>query len=645
MSMQERLSKLRALMTECCVDGYVIPSEDSHQSEYPLKPDCRREFISNFTGSSGIALVTKEKAYLWTDGRYFLQAAAQLDGALWTLCKQGTPDCPKFSEIVDGEVKRLGFDPFVVSRRWVEEMKGKLQKAQLRPIHGGSFGKSGDCEYEACLQDICIGQLNLVDKVWGESRPAYPAGPIVAMTESGESTDSKLHKVRKAMEEKHADLLVLAKLSQLAWLANVRGTDVEFSRIFLAYGVVTKSDFTIYVKNAEAKDRVPLAYMQQNGVKIVDYDAMISDFVETILKLEAPNVWVDSDVNLGVYYVAEEAVRTVKGSVQVEQSPVDLLKAVKNQVEIAGMQHAHFQDGLALTLWLAWVETLSPEEVAAYNEVSAARVLEEFRRLQPSFVALSFPTISGVNSNGAIIHYRAEEESCSKLDPAGMLLVDSGAHYVGGTTDVTRTVHLGKPSDLQKELYTRVLMGHLDLAAAVFPQNTYGCQLDPLARRHLWKIGFDYLHGTGHGVGHSMEVHEAPPNISKVCPPSFRDVPFQPGMVVSNEPGAYVDGQFGIRIESLIYCRTVAGPFRFNNVDYLGFDELTLAPYCKKLIKKELLSPDQVKQINAYHKRVLQAFMPFFDPHAVKTLIPESAGKNFTPKLFEEWLRETCSPL
>eukprot|EP01055_Gregarina_sp_Pseudo9_P005476 Gregarina_sp_Pseudo_9__5475@NODE_697_length_2351_cov_40_483564_g659_i0_p1_GENE_NODE_697_length_2351_cov_40_483564_g659_i0NODE_697_length_2351_cov_40_483564_g659_i0_p1_ORF_typecomplete_len730_score200_78Peptidase_M24/PF00557_24/5_8e47Creatinase_N_2/PF16189_5/58Creatinase_N_2/PF16189_5/8_8e40Creatinase_N/PF01321_18/6_5e22Creatinase_N/PF01321_18/0_0043Peptidase_M24_C/PF16188_5/1e15_NODE_697_length_2351_cov_40_483564_g659_i01622315 len=638
-SPEQKLGKLREHMKQYGLDAYLVPSGDAHNSEEPVMADARRRFISNFTGSAGSAIIGLQRAWLWTDGRYFLQAEDQLDADCWELMRSNTANVPKMIDFIkDSNFTHVGFDPYLHTNDWMDDMKKALNetKITLVPVHQGTTTEAETRSLEQ-MSGIDKGQLNLVDLVWEEegTRPAYPSKPISKFSEEyqGQTISEKLASVREKMKDQSAGILVLAALDDIAWLYNLRGDDPNSAREFLSYALVTMDQALLFVTNLGVDGRMPAdsqASLKAASVEVKDYAKIGQDLVGIVGGLPAEqNVWIDVAVNLAVTTMARAAAGNKKARMLLQKSPVALMKAIKNAAEVRGMVDAHVQDGFALSQFLAYLDSLTPAELSNQTEIDVSDRLEAFRATRPGFIKISFDSISAVGSNGAVIHYRAEKETAKKMDPRGMYLIDSGGHYTGGTTDVTRTVHMGIPSDWEKELYTRVLMGHVDLAKVVFPDKMYGCQLDVLARSPLWEIGMDYRHGTGHGVGSSLAVHEGPPNISYRCPPSSIDVAFKPGMVVSDEPGCYIDGKFGIRIENMMVCVPRVTAHQFDGANYVGFDMLTVVPYCRKLIKTELLSKAQIKYIDEYHEYVRQLFMPM-------------AG---TDHQLIAWLNHACAPL
>lgn len=714
-SVEQRLATLRSFFGESDIEAYIVRSEDAHNSEYPCDADLRVAFISGFTGSAGFVLVTKDSAFLWTDSRYYLQAAAQLDPKHYTLMKDGLEQTPSLSDQIKSlGLKRVGYDPYVESADRLETLKKALQSpsklnklgaiSELAPASQPSSPVT-PVTLVAIYRGMEKGKVeeedNLVDRVWAASseapRPAYPSHEIVAMpeAEAGMSVQAKLEQLRKIMSERQCRVHVVSALADVAYLFNLRGLDCRTSRIFVAYALVTDAKAFLFLSMKDANGRLAICAQKQlesvEGLEIRAYndlfptlDNLMHQLFSTTTSASATSaasaivpspsdvtmapssdpssslsasasagcdgILVGSGVSSAIeMFVAEHTTgkakqcRLVKGV-----SPLLLMRGVKNPAELRGMIRAHIYDGVALALFFTWLASLSYTEIADHDEVSVADKLEWFRSQMKEYVTLSFPTISSVDSNAAVIHYKPEKESCKKLNPEGVLLLDSGAHYVGGTTDVTRTVHLGNPSAFEKDLYTRVLMGHVDLASVKFPAGLVASNLDVLARQHLWAAGQTYNHGTGHGVGHSLEVHEGSPSISvftkthaAMAERLAAQTALSPGMCVSNEPGIYLDGRFGVRIENVQYVKRepAAGP-----LPVCGFEQLTLAPYCLKLIDASLLSDKQVAWINAYHALCEARLVP-----ELEALANDESGKSkIDPALAEaaiEYIQAQCAAI
>jgi len=551
------VDQLREEMSRAGVDLYLVPSSDPHQSEYV--PLCwqRRLYVSGFTGSAGEVLIGQGEAWLWTDSRYWLQAEAQLDPATFELMRDGAPGIDSLSDWLTrhGAGRSLGFDPRVVS------LKRSRKLARSVEASGGEL-KSLDA--------------NLVDAIW-EDPPPPPLEPVSVLEETyaGESVESKLSRVRDELSATSSDALVVTELDAIAWLFNLRGRDVPFNPILVGYALVDRDAARLFVA-PEKLDAKVRSHLADAGVRIEPYDGFGSALGE-----QGGQVCLDPDsASLWVFD------RLADGRARVHEAPnpVMRLKALKNPVECDGMRAAHRRDAVAVVRFLHWLE--SAWQDGELNELSAAQHLDAFRREGGRFRDLSFPTISGFGPNGAIVHYAVTPDSARAIDDSALYLVDSGAQYLDGTTDITRTVHLGTPQRHERERYTAVLQGHLALRHTVFPEGTTGAQLDAIARRPLWGVGLDYGHGTGHGVGSYLNVHERPPVLSPKAPTD----PIEPGMVVSNEPGVYLAGRHGIRIENLLL---VIEAEHGEERAFQAFEDLTLVPYCRRLIEPELLTQEE----------------------------------------------------
>jgi len=604
---------LRSYMEANNLDVFLVPTDDPHLSEYP--PDCfaRREFISGFTGSAGTAVVTREEALLWTDGRYHQQAEAQLEPS-WTLMKAGLKGVPAIKDwLVEQLGKersiRVGIDPFVHSAGFAEALsKGLAAKDhELVPLANG---------------------VNPVDAAWEASEQARPAEPVAPVRThpkevAGKSTAEKLAEVREAMEKKDADALVVGMLDEVAWLCNFRGSDVDFNPVALSYAVVTRDAAVLFMKGDKVPSDVRDALVE-NGVELRDY----TEFVPFLEELSGAGkkVWIDED---RTNYAAAAAVakeNRVKG-----MNPVTLLKSVKNEAELAGMFASHVRDARALVRFFAWMDQTISEEGKTVTEVEVDDMLTgKFRQELEGFIEPSFPTIAGAGPNGAIIHYRASGEDCGVVGPGTVLLLDSGGQYHDGTTDCTRTMVFGKDAERLvplevRETFTRVLQGNIRLDRCCFPEGTPGCVLDVLAREELWRAGQDYAHGTGHGVGAALNVHEGPQSIS----PRFNNKQaLLPGMILSNEPGFYEPSKFGIRIENLLVVEQADGlESAATGKKFLRFKKLTQVPICKALIVKELLRQDEIDWLDQYHASILAQ------------LAPALHGSE------RAWLEAACAPL
>ncbi|XP_023537181.1 probable Xaa-Pro aminopeptidase P isoform X1 [Cucurbita pepo subsp. pepo] len=613
-----KLQALRKLFSKpgIDIDAYVIPSQDAHQSEFIGECYMRRAYISGFTGSAGTAVVTKDQAALWTDGRYFLQAEKQLSSS-WILMRAGNHGVPTPSEwladtLAPGGV--VGIDPFLFSADAAEDLKETISRKNHKLVY---------------LYDY-----NLVDEIWKESRPKPPKGPIRVhdLKYAGLDVASKLASLRSELGEAGSSAIIISMLDEIAWLLNLRGSDVPNSPVMYAYLIVEMDGAKLFVDTSKVSSEV-MDHLKSAGVELRPYDSIISE-IENLAEKGA-NLWLDPvSVNAAIanayrnacdkYFIrlgnkrkskdkTSETSNSHVGPTGVyKSSPVSIAKAVKNHAELEGMRNSHLRDAAALAQFWSWLE----EEIlngVKLTEVEVADKLLEFRKNQDGFVDTSFDTISASGANGAIIHYKPEPSDCSVVDANKLFLLDSGAQYVDGTTDITRTVHFGEPTTYQKECFTRVLQGHIALDQAVFPQHTPGFVLDAFARSSLWKIGLDYRHGTGHGVGAALNVHEGPQSIS------FRFgnmTGLQDGMIVSNEPGYYEDHSFGIRIENLLVVRDAKTPNCFGGIGYLGFEKLTFVPIQTKMVDISLLSVAEVNWLNDYHSQVWEKVSPLLEGSA-----------------------------
>ncbi|OOQ85766.1 putative Xaa-Pro aminopeptidase P [Penicillium brasilianum] len=587
-----RLSQLRQLMKEHNVDVYIVPSEDSHQSEYIAPCDGRREFISGFSGSAGTAIISLSKAALSTDGRYFNQAAKQLDSN-WHLLKRGIEGVPTWQEWTTEQAqggKTVGVDPSLITASGARKLAETLEK------NGSSL----------------VGiQQNLVDLVWGKDRPSRPREKVRAhpVQYAGKSFQEKVADLRKELETKKKAGFVISMLDEIAWLFNLRGSDIPYNPVFFSYAIITPTTAELYVEADKLTPEVN-AHLGQDVI-VKPYDSIFADAkalstARSQATDEAPKKFLLSNraswalsLNLG-------------GEEQVEEtrSPIGDAKAVKNETELEGMRACHIRDGAALTEYFAWLENELVNKKTVLDEVDAADKLEQIRTKHELFAGLSFDTISSTGPNGAVIHYKPEKGSCSIIDPTAIYLCDSGCQYLDGTTDTTRTFHFGQPTEFEKQAFTLVLKGLIAIDTAVFPKGTSGFAIDVLARQFLWKEGLDYLHGTGHGVGSYLNVHEGPMGIGTRV--QYTEVPIAAGNVLSDEPGYYEDGKFGIRIENIIMAREVKTAHKFGDKQWLGFEHVTMTPIGRNLIEPSLLSDSELKWVNDYHTEVWDKTHHFF---------------------------------
>ncbi|KAI9222760.1 putative Xaa-Pro aminopeptidase P [Blastocladiella britannica] len=604
----DRLAKLRVLLAEHKLDAYIVPSEDAHHSEYIADCDSRRAFISGFTGSAGIAVVTADKAALWTDGRYFLPASQQLDSN-WILQKMGLSDTLTKEQWIVAEFAaagktggRVGLDPVVVAVTPADTLREALT---------------------AKGHEMVAVRANLVDAVWGSDRPARPSNPVAVLADSfaGRSSTVKLAEVREWLakpvkdgdKDVAAHALVLTALDDLAWLFNLRGSDIAFNPVFFAYAVITRDDATLYIDAAKLSPDV-LSHLAAGPVNVKPYAAIFDDVAAAAMTVaeSGRKFIIDGRCNLAlVDAIGKNLVHVVA------RNPVVLTKAVKNPTEVAGFHASHIRDAAALVSYFAWLEDqLVTKGRTDIDEVDGSDYLAAQRAKGDHFMGLSFGTISASGPNGAINHYSPKKGSCRTIDPAAMYLCDSGGQYMDGTTDVTRTIHLkGTPTAFEKLANTRVLQGHVQLALATFPKGTSGYVVDAFARGPLWSSGLDFRHGTGHGVGHFLNVHEGPHSIS--ARPTSLDVALAPGMIVTNEPGYYQDAPagdqpaFGTRIENVLVVVEKQTPYNFGGVGHLGFENATVVPYDKSLIEVSLLTPAEIKYVDSYHQECWSKVSPY----------------------------------
>ncbi|KAK8768947.1 aminopeptidase P isoform X1 [Amblyomma americanum] len=577
------LKRLRALMKNTTyvsetIQAYIVPSGDAHQSEYIAPCDKRRAFLTGFTGSAGTAIVTEDHAALWTDGRYFLQAEQQLDSN-WVLMKDGIPGTPSQGEWlckVLSSGSRVGVDPFLMPYDAWKQLSNQLDV-------------SGHCL-------VPVAQ-NLVDLIW-EERPSPPSRPLdsLSIIYTGKFWQEKVADIRQDMSQKSASVLVLTALDEIAWLFNLRGSDIDYNPVFFAYAVVTMDSAYLFIDENKLSATLQRHLSTDRNEKNLTVDIrpyrVFKDFLSLLINQQSGKFWVSSSSSYAV-------VSQVPKERRIESTtPVMLRKAIKNETEIECMRRAHIKDAVALCEFFVWMESEVPK--GEVTEMTAAAKLEHFRREQEDYVGPSFETISASGPNAAIIHYRPEEESDRRVTTEEIYLCDSGGQYRDGTTDVTRTWHFGTPSQYEKECFTRVVKGNIALSSAIFPRLVKGQMLDTLARRALWEVGLDYLHGTGHGVGAFLNVHEGPMGISWMPHPN--DPGLQEGMILSIEPGYYEDGQFGIRIENLALVRKAATKYNFKDRGFLAFDSLTLVPIQTKMLNPLMLTAEEVEWLDTYHQ-------------------------------------------
>jgi len=582
----ERLQALRDELATRKLDGFLVPLADEHQGEYVPKHAARLNWLTGFTGSAGLAVVLADRAVLFVDGRYTLQAAEQVDGDLFEI--RHLIDQPPTDWVAEalGSDARLGFDAW---------------------LHTGDGARRYRRATEKSGAKLIAEDTNPIDTVWYH-QPPPPLSPIAIqdVAHAGKTSEEKRQDIAKFLAKAGEDAVVLTQPDSIAWLANIRGGDVPYTPFVLGFAVLDKdAHLNIYTDRRKLTPNVEAAL--EPGIAILPR----GEFEGALALLGQAGLRVRAD-SAGVSEAILAALKAAGAKLSMAEDPCALPKACKNETELAGTREAHQMDGAALCRFLAWLDREAG--TGKLTEMSAADRLEAFRRECGDVQGLSFPTISGAGANGAIVHYRVTEASDKRLEPGSLYLVDSGAQYPGGTTDVTRTVAIGAPTAEMIEMFTRVLKGHIALASAIFPDGTTGSQLDALARAPLWQAGLDYDHGTGHGVGSFLGVHEGPHRISKM--PSR--VAMKPGMVVSNEPGFYKTGAFGIRIENLLYVRPHSQ--KSGAKAFYGFNVLTLAPIDLNLVDAEMLDRGEVEWLNTYHRRVAETLSPRLDADTRKWL-------------------------
>ena len=586
----ERVAALRQFMRSQHIAAFIIPSTDPHSGEYvPTHWECRK-WISGFTGSAGTAVVTLEKCGLWTDSRYFLQAEEQLEGTEYILFKDRLPETPGIAEWLGATLHpgdRIGIDGMVNTIHEAESLQASLLPYGLEVV-------STPDPFELLWHD----------------RPSIPSDPpfILPMRFAGKSCEEKLACIRESIHADGADGILLSALDEIAWTLNLRGTDVHCNPVFVSYLLVTSDEAVLFILPEKLTEDIR-KYLESNGVRTEDY-RHIADALE---HYTGRCLLVPDTTNYRLYQIIARHTETIR-----KTSPAVHLKAVKNATEISGFRAAMKRDGVAMVKFLMWLE--EAVKSGKETELSIDRKLYGLRAEQELFQGISFDTIAGYQEHGAIVHYEATEETASTLKPEGFLLLDSGAQYLDGTTDITRTIALGNVSDEQKKDYTLVLKGFIALSMAEFPYGTCGTQLDVLARQFMWKEGINYGHGTGHGVGHFLNVHEGPHQFRMNHVPAF----LLPGMTVTNEPGIYKAGRYGIRTENTML---IVESRHTEFGDFYKFEPLTLCPIDKKAICTDMLSPEETKWLNQYHALVYERLRPMLNDTE------------------QEWLKKATSPI
>ena len=599
----QRLEDLREVMRREHLAACIFPSTDPHQGEYIPDHWKGREFISGFNGSAGTAVVTLTSAALWTDSRYFIAAADQLKGTEYQLMKlkiEGTPTIAEWLGKECGAGAEVSIDGWCSSSNAVKELIADLRK------EGGITVRTN---------------LDPLKLIW-RNRPVIPENPVelYPLKYAGESAKDKIARIREALRKRHADGMLMAALDDIAWTLNLRGTDVHCNPVFVSYLLISSKTVTLYINKVKLSPEV-LAYLDAENIQLEDYEQ-----VENGLKQYFEyNILLDPDeVNYRLYEVVRNKGKMndlQKTEIVEEESPVKRMKTVKNDTEIAGFRSAMLKDGIAMTKFLYWLSSyIGKPEISELTEITIDEKLTSLRAEQPLYRDISFDTIAGYGTHAAIVHYEATPETDIPLQPKGMLLLDSGAQYLDGTTDITRTIALGPLTDLEKQIYTLVLKGHIQIELCKFPSGSSGTQIDILARKDMWREGLNYLHGTGHGVGTYLNVHEGPHQFRL----EWKPAPLVAGMTITDEPGIYLPDRCGARTENTLlivpYKETEFGKF-------LQFESLTLCPIDKAPILIEMMTQEEIQWLNDYHQRVFDTLSPHLSAE-------ESA-----------WLREACAPL
>jgi len=649
MTPSPKLSALRSKMKSLGIHCYVIPTDDPHLSEYVPEAYMRRAFLTGFTGSAGTAIVTADEAFLWTDSRYFNEAGLQLDADHWTLMKQGLPKVPTIIKFLtkqatdkyksEKEVFQVGLDAYVHSASFAKELTEAFEKA------AADIGDTDDQSIPTVgTINTLDSESNLIDEIWGNERPPIPTSPfrVHPIEYAGCTVEDKLDEIRDQMKEKKATLSVFSALDDVAYLLNVRAMgDVSTCPVGIAYATVEMDTASIYCDPAKICSDQVRAHFENAGIVIKPYDSIVPDITTHISAVKRSKVWIDKKrANYAISRIIPDA------NIIDEQNAVTPMKSTKNAAEMEGMRKAHIVDGVAMAHFISWLENQIVNNGKSVSEVEIDEVLMNYRAQQPGYLEDSFPTIAGVGSNGAIIHYRAKKGSdlMKFLDHKNPILIDSGGQYEYGTTDVTRTWHFGQADSKFIDCYTRVLKGNIGVDSMIFPENTPGFVLDVFARKFLWEAGIDYGHGTGHGVGAALNVHEGPQSIS---PRWANKEVLKKGMVLSNEPGYYEDGNFGIRIENLLevtYVQEEDNNAYDNDIKegdegfpkkelgqktFLKFNKLTMIPIQKSLIDVKLMSVEELDWVDTYHQEVFDKVSPLLEKDS----------------LAFEWLSKSCAKI
>jgi len=618
----QRLAAFREQLTKSNIDCFIQSTADAHQSEYVCDRDKRIAFLSAFTGSAGTIVVTQKEALLWTDGRYFLSANAQLSDD-WTLMKMGLPETPSVPKWIaaNADIAQIGVDPLLTSPTYHKRLCAAIAVAPQKKV-------------------IFVGS-NPIDAVWADAQPPMPSQPIFVHEAkfSGQSTQHKIEAIRAELAKKGIFGLIVSALDEIAWTLNLRGSDILYNPVFFAYLIITADDARLFVdanklksdSDEEKNENGASAHLTANSVAVGDYGDFLRDLTAMVNNDGARKFWIDpSKCNLAIREAIPQSQR------HEGDGPIALMKALKNETEIGGFRACHIRDGAAKSRFFAWIAQLraeGKEAIEKHSEWTFAEKLLSLRREADLFVDLSFETISSVGPNGAVIHYAPSEKENAQITANEMYLLDSGGQYLDGTTDTTRTTWLGvdgaKPSAHRKECYTRVLKGVIALTKMVFPYNTKGPQIDSVARAFLWQIGLDYRHGTGHGVGCFLNVHEGPHGFSaSTARRGLYEYGLRTGMIITNEPGYYEADGFGVRIENVMVVVEAQTKHRFGGQQFCTFETCTMVPICKELIAEELMTSEEVAWLDAYHREVFEKIAPLMKTQYEK-----------------EWLKQATAPM
>ena len=573
-------------MKENYIQAYIIPTDDFHSSEYVGDYFKCREYMSGFTGSAGTLVVLEESAYLWTDGRYFLQADKQLEKTGIVLMKSGQSDVPIIEEFLKRELKEgdtIGFDGRTISKNFADKLLERIKEKNIK----------------------INGTVDLVNIIW-KNRPEISKEQVwqLDIKYAGISRKEKMKKIREKMKEAGADVFIDAALDEIAWLLNLRGNDIAYTPVFLSYMIIREDRAILCIHREVISEKIE-DELKEDGIAIAEYEEIykLADEISDKEKV----LYDSGSINYNLYNSINKNATIIN-----RESPIALMKAMKNPVEVENIKKAHIKDGVAMCKFIYWLKKNVP--LGNVSEISAAEKLVEFRAQMDGFLDQSFAPIFGYGEHGAIIHYSATEETNVVMKDKGLCLIDTGAHYYDGTTDVTRTVVLGELTKEEKEAFTIVLKGNLNLANTTFVYGTTGANIDCVARRPLWEKGMDFNHGTGHGVGYILGVHEGPQNISKN---SKSKTKLEEEMIVSDEPGFYKEGKFGIRHENLLLCKK---GIKNEYGQFMVFDVLTMVPFDSDGIDLSLMNEDEVDYLNNYHKKVYENISPYLNEEEKKWL-------------------------